>query len=126
MDTDRPLFLVFSTNLLAALTLPRMVMLPVEAMVEVVSMEPLVLIVVEPPIREAPLIVPLAITVLFKVLLLRVSVASRTTTVPEVGNTAEPLTPVPPLRVGKVLVTAALLDRSIAPNSGPVAPTRNT
>ena len=89
-------------------------------------MAPVVLIVVLPPISDAPLIVPAVITVEVSVLLLNVSVASRVTTVPVLGNTADPLTPVPPRSVPSVPVTAALLARSIAPNSGPDDPTFNT
>ena len=58
---------------------------------------PVVLIVVEPLMLDAPLIVAAV-----NVLLVRVSVASRVTTTPEVGKVAVELTPVPPLAAASV------------------------
>ena len=62
------------------------------------------MIVVEPPILDAPLIVAAV-----KVLLVSVSVAASVTTTPVVGKVAVEFTPVPPLafaRVPEVMMAA--------------------
>jgi hypothetical protein len=62
-----------------------------------VAAVPVVLIVVEPLIFDAPLIVAA-----LKVLLVRVSVAASVTTTPVVGKVAVEFTPVPPLAADRV------------------------
>jgi hypothetical protein len=64
--------------------------------------------------REAPDIVPELTTDAVRVLVVRVSAASRVTTVPVDGKTAVDDTPVPPSKVGRVPVTAAVLERFTA------------
>ena len=95
------LSLLLKMSLLAAVPLPRIVALPCEITVAAVSAPvaavPVVLIVVEPPMLDAPLI-----TAADKVLLVRVSASSRVTTTPEVGKVAVELTPVPPLAAERV------------------------
>jgi hypothetical protein len=90
-----------STSLFAVVPLPRIVTLPWELTLTAVSAPvaavPVVLIVVEPLISDAPLI-----TAPDKVLLVNVSVASRVTTMPEVGKVAVEFTPVPPLAAARV------------------------
>ena len=82
------------TSLFAVELLPRIVTLPWELTLAAVSAPvdavPVVLILVDPSILDAPLIVAA-----LKVLLVRVSVASRVTTIPEAGKVAvEPSAPV--------------------------------
>ena len=93
--------LSLSTSLFAVLLLPRIVTLPWELTLAAVSApidaEPMVLMMVEPPILDAPLIVAA-----LKVLLVRVSVAASVTTTPEVGKVAVEFTPVPPLAAARV------------------------
>jgi len=88
--------LSLSTSLFAVVLLPRIVTLPATVWAPELTM-PVVLIVVEPPMLDAPLIVAAD-----KVLLVRVSVASRVTTTPEVGKVAAEFTPVPPLAAARV------------------------
>ena len=79
---------------------------------------PVVFMTVDPVIVEAPpSVLPVRVAPA-RVLLVRVSVASRVTIVPALGNTAVELMPVPPLLVGKVPVTAAVCDRLMAANVG--------
>ena len=97
-------------------TLPAMVAAPDARLPEV-------LIVVKPPILDAPLMVaPL------RVLFVRVSVASSVTITPELGYVAEELIPVPPFALGKIPSTEADFVRSIAPKDGcpPALGTLNT
>ena len=68
---------------------------------------PVLLITVLPEISDVPVRVPLFMIGLVRVLLLRVSVAVSVTIVPDAGNTALELTPVPPLEVLSTPVTAA-------------------
>ena len=116
-DTELVLPLSFNISLLAAVPLPLIVTLP--EMVDAPDvMVPVVLISVEPAIVEFPLIVAVVM-----VLLIRVSVASRVTTVPDAGNVAVELTPVPPFAVGNTPLTAALCARLTDPNPNvPPAP----
>ena len=88
--------LSLSTSLLAVVLLPRMVTLPVTVWALEFTV-PVVSIVVEPPILDAPLIVAAV-----KVLLVSVSVAASVTTTPEVGKVAVEFTPVPPLAAARV------------------------
>ena len=88
--------LSLSTSLFAVVLLPRIVMLPATVWAPELTV-PVVLIVVEPLIFDAPLIVAAV-----KVLLVRVSVESRVTTTPEVGKVAVEFTPVPPLAAARV------------------------
>ena len=96
--------LSLSTSLLAVVLLPIMVTLPATVWAPEFTV-PVVLIVVEPPILDAPLIVAAV-----KVLLVSVSVAPSVTTTPEVGKVAVEFTPVPPLAAARVpkLMMAAL------------------
>ena len=71
-------------------------------------MAPVVLMVVEPPMTDAPFMVPAVITGLINVLLVRVSDAVCVTTTPELGKVAVELSPIPPRFVGKIPVPAAL------------------
>ena len=71
-----------------------------------------------PAMSEAPVRVPLFMTGLLRVLLLRVSVAVCVTIVPDAGNIAEDLTPVPPFAGPKTPVTAADWSRLSAPKVG--------
>ena len=95
---------------------------------ELVTIAPAALIVVPPAITVAPLIVPPLITGADKVLLVRVSTSVRVTMVPVVGYTAFEAVPVPPNDAGKMPVTAAVLDKLMAPNTGapPTLGTVNT
>jgi len=97
--------LSLSTSLFAVVLLPRMVTLPTTVWAPEFTV-PVVLIVVEPPILDAPLIV-----VAVKVLLVSVSVAASVTTTPVVGKVAVEFTPVPPLATAKVpeVIRAALI-----------------
>ena len=88
--------LSLSTSLLAVVLLPRMVTLPVTVWALEFTV-PVVSIVVEPPILDAPLIVAAV-----KVLLVSVSVAASVTTTPELGKVAVEFTPVPPLAAARV------------------------
>ena len=83
---------------------------------------PVVLITEAPPIVEVPFINPVVRIALSKVLLYRVSDASRVTTVPEVGNAAVEATPVPPRVVGNTPEVAAREPMLRAPNCGTVPP----
>ena len=94
------------------------VTLPLAAMAPEVIV-PVVLTLVVPPIR--PLLIVLALMIeLDSVLFVRVSVASRVTTVPLVGKIAVELTPVPPLEVGKSPETELDNAKFKAPNDGDV------
>ena len=75
---------------------------------------PVVLMTVAPAITDAPLMVLAVISAPSKVLLVKVSVALRVTTVPVVGKVALELIPVPPEVVGNRPVTAVGWDRLIA------------
>ena len=88
--------LSLSTSLFAVVLFPRIVIFPATVAVPDFIV-PAVSIEVEPPILDAPLIVAA-----LKVLLVRVSVASRVTTMPEVGKVAVEFTPVPPLATARV------------------------
>ena len=103
-----------------------MVTSPVVLRVEVVLIAPVVLIVVEPVISEAPLMVPVVIAALVKVLFDRVSAASRMTIKPLAGKVAVELMPVPPFVLSSRPLTAEGDARFRLPNSGPAAPTVNT
>ena len=104
-----------------------MVTSPVVFNVDVVSIEPDVLMLVAPVITEAPSIVPVVISALVKVLLARVSAASRVTMTPLVGKVAVELMPVPPLVLGNKPATAEGELKFRLPNCGLLpAPTVNT
>jgi len=81
---------------------------------------------VEPVITEAPLMVPVVIAALVKVLFDRVSASSRITITPLAGNVAVELMPVPPFDLPSNPATAEDEARLRLPNSGPAAPTVNT
>ena len=83
---------------------------------------PVVLMTVAPAITEAPLIVLAVINAPSRVLLVKVSVALRVTTVPVVGKVAFELIPVPPEVVGKRPVTAVGWARLIALKYGAPPP----
>jgi hypothetical protein len=95
-----------------------MVMLPVDEIVDVVAIDPDVLMIVDPPMRDAPCTVPPLKMVVSRVLLRSVSVASWTTIVPLEGKTAVELIPVPPIVFARVPATAAVLLRSTVPKVG--------
>ena len=98
--------LSLSTSLFAVVLLPRIVTLPWELTLAAVSAPvaavPVVLIVVDPPILDAP-----SIVAELKILLVSVSVAPSVTITPEFGKVAVEFTPVPPFALGKIPVTAA-------------------
>ena len=73
---DTPKFepLSLSTNLFEVVLLPRIETFP-DTATDAALTAPVVLIVVEPPMTDAPFMVPAVITGLFNVLLLRVSEA---------------------------------------------------
>ena len=95
-------------------------------MVAVVSIAPVVVIVVDPVITEAPSIVPVVISALVKVLFASVSAASRVTMTPLVGKVAVEVMPVPPLVFGNKPATADVEERLRLLNCGPEAPTIST
>ena len=101
--------------------MPVMPMLPAMVVAPALIV-PVVEMLVVPVISAAPVIVPPLIVGEVKVLLVKVSVAASVTTVPDVGNTAVELTPVPPFASARTLVTAADCDRSIAPKLGAPPP----
>ena len=104
--------LLLSTSLFAVVLLPRMVTLPDTVWApEFIVLD--VLIVVEPPILEAPLIVAPA-----SVLLVKVAIAASVTTTPVAGKVASEVMPVPPLARGRMPPTDADFDKSMAPNDG--------
>ena len=71
---------------------------------------------------ELPFMTLVVSVELLMVLLAMLSVASRVTTVPDIGNIALEFLPVPPAPVPRTPVTAAPCERSIAPKLGTVAP----
>ena len=97
-------------------------MLPAAAIVDVVVMAPVVLMMVEPVMSPAPLIVPAVRTGAVRVLLVKVSVASRVTITPDPGYVAVEVTPVPPFADAKMPLTAALLARFILSKVGAPPP----
>ena len=88
--------LSLSTSLFAVVLLPRIATLPATVWVPEFTV-PVVLIVVAPPILDAPFIVAAV-----KVLLVSVSVAASVTTTPKVGKVAVEFTPVPPFAAARV------------------------
>ena len=106
-----------NTNFLEFVPLPRIVTSPL-TVAPVAAIVPLVAIVVLPVISALPVIVPPLISGVVSALLLRVWLLTSVTITPEVGNTADELTPVPPDVVGSVPVTAAGCDRLMAAKVG--------
>jgi hypothetical protein len=98
--------LSLSTSLFAVVLLPRIVTFPATVAAPELIV-PVVLMVVEPPIKEAPFTVLAEISAPFRVLLLSVSVAPSVTITPELGKVAVEFTPVPPFTLGRIPVTAA-------------------
>ena len=72
-----------------------------------------------------PLMLPLVNTAPVRVLLVKLAAPSSVTTTPALGNVAVEERPIPPKVVGKMPVTAAGCDRSMALNEG-VAPSCGT
>ena len=124
-DTELILSLSCSTNLFESVPLPAIVTLPADLIVAPLIL-PVVSIVVAPPIKELPLMVPEAMTGLARVLLLSVAVPLSVTTTPVLGNTAFEVIPVPPSVVGRMPVTAAERDKLIAPKVGTPPPLGTT
>ena len=97
----------FNTKRLAVVLLPRMVTSP-SRVAEAALMVAVVLMTVSPPMYEVPTKLPAFMTGLLRVLLAKVSTASRVTIVPSPGKIAELEVPVPPALRGKMPVTAEL------------------
>ena len=93
-----------------------MVTSPVVLRVDVVLIAPVVLMIVEPVITEAPLMVPVVIAALVRVLFERVSVARRVAITPDDGKVAVELIPVPPFDLPSRPATAEDEARLRLPN----------
>ena len=91
-----------------------------------VTIEPVVLMLVLPPMTDDPLIVDAVISAPLSSLLVKVSAASRVTITPSVGKVAVDATPVPPFAVAKAPVTAAELAKFSAPKLGVPPPAGTT
>ena len=99
--------LSFRMSLFEVLLLPWTVTLPAMVVAPIFAV-PVVLIIVLPLITEAPLIVPVVMTGLVIVLLVKVWLPTSVMMTPVVGKVALEFTPLPPSEVGRMPVTAAV------------------